>query len=166
MCVSCTALHKLGKGCLGSWPPPSAGLTGQVGNGGQEPDVEPAAQRGQGGLACLGKASGGDFSWCAGTESEEQHLLAVYPLGFLQGIKRGLDWFVERVLQHFLSLLSNFPVLWLLKSLRIIFLLQLVIGEEMSKCRSLRPINRKVLPATETSVALFALSWLLTCAGV
>lgn len=98
------------------------GLTGQVGPGDKSLIWSQPAPQGQGGLGCPGKPSGGDFTRGAGAESEGQHLLAVYPLGFLQGIKGGLDCFVERVLQHFLSLLSNFPVLWLLKSLRIIFL--------------------------------------------
>lgn len=86
-CVSCT--HTLGKGCLGS-PLTRAHRAGGK-RGGKSLVWSQPAQQGQGIHVCCTKPSGGDFSWCAGTEAEEQHLLAVYPFGFLQGMNRGLD---------------------------------------------------------------------------
>lgn len=91
VCVLHSSGTRWGKAALARGLPPRQGSQGRWETGDETLAWNQPAQQGQDGLACLEKPSGGDFSWCAGTESEEQHPLAVYPLGFLQGIKGGLD---------------------------------------------------------------------------
>lgn len=68
VCVSCTALAHWGKAALARGLLPHQGSRGRWETGDKTLTWSQPAQQGQGGLACLGKPSGGDFSWCAGAE--------------------------------------------------------------------------------------------------